>query len=970
MDIRAPLLAQGEEDPFASPSPSPSGRRLSVSALAPARRSTGSLRSVATQPGSGNGDDAPSPPRPGSRGGGDDGGSQRTSLLRFAPMPPSGLQSPRVSSTSDGSLQGRGSGGLGRAGSGGIGGGGAARDAHVLHRTASTKLLHLSAAYQSRRQLEEQEGFKMPPFVIHPYDVRANFWWAFIALAVLVTMLAEPAFLAFAKYPGFYPGPDTTITSLLITAYALDIVFNFFVAYHDADGLLVVDRRRIAANYARVRLWVDLATTIPFDWIVLGVMGLRESDTVEARYISMLRLIRLARVYRLKKWADYLTTNTSVSLLWVTILRNALVLFYTTHIGACIFFFLARQTEGAVITWFDAAHARFTGNGAGGMAEAGTFGKYVFSLYWSAVTFATVGYGDIHAETVAEAAFITLFIYINVFVGAYIIGTITLLVTRSDEETGRYRSELAVLEQYGATHAIPQDLQSAMRGHLRLHYSAQESSDERVLAVLPSALRRRVLGHMYGVMLAESWLLDGCHQKFLDAFLGAAKMEHVMPKVEIVGEGDLVNELMILVAGTCVMDLPRPGSAASAAGDVFLTVDDGSFHGGGGAAARSLEAGDPLAEMAFFTEAANLQAVRTVSVCRVLSLSRTAYMALAAAFPLSAERILANLLDAAQMMVERETRLPPSALAALEARPDLGALSLDYASPELLASNGAAAAAAAASKRGRGGPPAEGGGGGGGEDRFDAAAPPGRVGGPLRQGQRMALSNLARVRTLVEAQRRRLQRDRTAEFLEAAAHGNVAQLRAMMQQGLDPNSADYDGRTALMLAAGRGQLEAAAVLLAAGADPSAVDALQGCALLEAARGGHDAILEALLAAGARMYMNQVACAAHLCTAVFEGDVPLLRRLARAGMDPDAGDYDGRRAAHIAASETALAALKVLAEEVGADLSVTDRWGATPLDEARRGGAGAAAAYLERMGAQAGIGGDGGGGGGGGGTPTH
>lgn len=147
------------------------------------------------------------------------------------------------------------------------------------------------------------------------------------------------------------------------------------------------------------------------------------------------------------------------------------------------------------------------------------------------------------------------------------IGTITLLVTRSDDETGRYRLQLAALKNYGATHAIPkaraggeggggagggergpaapaarrrcaarwcvagmrgarapqragrvlhphhwlcsppsrpppplplvQDLQSAMRGHLRLHYSAREASDEQVLGAMPSALRRRVLRHMY-----------------------------------------------------------------------------------------------------------------------------------------------------------------------------------------------------------------------------------------------------------------------------------------------------------------------------------------------------------------------------------------------------------------------------------------------------------------------------------------
>ena len=48
----------------------------------------------------------------------------------------------------------------------------------------------------------------------------------------------------------------------------------------------------------------------------------------------------------------------------------------------------------------------------------------------------------------------------------------------------------------------------------------------------------------------------------------------------------------------------------------------------------------------------------------------------------------------------------------------------------------------------------------------------------------------------------------------------------MLQQGLHPDSADYDGRTALMLAAGHGHSQAVALLLAAGADPSLQDALQ------------------------------------------------------------------------------------------------------------------------------------------------
>ena len=48
----------------------------------------------------------------------------------------------------------------------------------------------------------------------------------------------------------------------------------------------------------------------------------------------------------------------------------------------------------------------------------------------------------------------------------------------------------------------------------------------------------------------------------------------------------------------------------------------------------------------------------------------------------------------------------------------------------------------------------------------------------------------------------------------------------MLQQGLQPDCADYDGRTALMLAAGHGHAQAVAMLLAAGANPSACDSLE------------------------------------------------------------------------------------------------------------------------------------------------
>jgi ankyrin repeat protein len=42
-------------------------------------------------------------------------------------------------------------------------------------------------------------------------------------------------------------------------------------------------------------------------------------------------------------------------------------------------------------------------------------------------------------------------------------------------------------------------------------------------------------------------------------------------------------------------------------------------------------------------------------------------------------------------------------------------------------------------------------------------------------------------------------------FLDAAANGDVDVVQDMLRQGMNPNTSDYDGRTALMIAAYKGR---------------------------------------------------------------------------------------------------------------------------------------------------------------------
>ena len=72
----------------------------------------------------------------------------------------------------------------------------------------------------------------------------------------------------------------------------------------------------------------------------------------------------------------------------------------------------------------------------------------------------------------------------------------------------------------------------------------------------------------------------------------------------------------------------------------------------------------------------------------------------------------------------------------------------------------------------------------------------------------------------------------------------------------------------------------------------------------------------------------------LLFAAFENDVPGIRQLVARSIPVHAGDYDLRTALHLAAAEGSLQAVKYLVEH-GHPLNVRERWGATPLDEAKR-----------------------------------
>ena len=292
------------------------------------------------------------------------------------------------------------------------------------------------------------------------------------------------------------------------------------------------------------------------------------------------------------------------------------------------------------------------------------------------------------ASTESAATRASLFLLFNITLGSYILGTITLLVVKQDERTGKYRDQSANLRQFTAANRLPTELRDSLQEHLRLHFDTSEVSDEQVLSIFPSAIRRRILRHLYLRFLRGSYLFQGAPQRLLDALLASARVEIFMPQVDIISGGDYVNELLLLVGGTVeilgssgstgknnstnsnltgslrsvssvnsIDDMSEVAALSAEAALVAARIagaDKSSASSTSGRAHRLAGAGELLGEAAFFTEVPQLEAVRSSSVCRVLVITRAAYTSLERAFPSACRDVLEILKRNAEVAVEKE----------------------------------------------------------------------------------------------------------------------------------------------------------------------------------------------------------------------------------------------------------------------------------------------------------------------------
>jgi uncharacterized protein len=165
----------------------------------------------------------------------------------------------------------------------------------------------------------------------------------------------------------------------------------------------------------------------------------------------------------------------------------------------------------------------------------------------------------------------------------------------------------------------------------------------------------------------------------------------------------------------------------------------------------------------------------------------------------------------------------------------------------------------------------------------------------------------------------------STELFDAVLAGDLNNISALLQDGIDCNSSNEEGTTALMLAAGNGRLKIVEALIESGANVNATDAQGWTALMKAIYNyeldqGFPEIVSALIEAGAEIETQIAYGTRPLMLAAGYGQAGVVDVLLAAGADVRAENEGGRTARTMAESKDYVEVFNQLYE---AELSLGD-----------------------------------------------
>ena len=378
---------------------------------------------------------------------------------------------------------------------------------------------------------------------------------------------------------------DWWIDVLVDLYFIADIFTNFRQGYQDVDGSMEMRPKKIAINYARSWLIIDIVSCLPIQYILHISDALQNVDANDAggrdaggqaaqikgikilRLLRLTKLLRLARVKRIiRRYEDHFEGLGS----FVKLITATVVVLYTAHLIACFWHAVGgdeNDPRGNLVQgWINTEWPEAVGN-----SSAITFGeRYLTSMYWSITTLSTVGFGDISPQTQMERVFCLFAEIFGCLMFATIIGTVSSVAMGQKLLEEKVTRQLAELREFLASKGISRDLRIRVRRYMETLYAAKTGFDEaEVLAQLPPPMAQEVIDCLYHEQIRNVPMFRSLEDGALATICMRMRPFKAMREDWIYKTGEAGREMYIIIDGKVALRGPRGPPRLLNTGAVF-----------------------------------------------------------------------------------------------------------------------------------------------------------------------------------------------------------------------------------------------------------------------------------------------------------------------------------------------------------------------------------------------------------------
>ncbi|OMJ71118.1 hypothetical protein SteCoe_30750 [Stentor coeruleus] len=394
-------------------------------------------------------------------------------------------------------------------------------------------------------KFSENDELHLPWYIILPeskikslFDLLVSFLYLYFAFVIPFRI-------------GFYTQstneeliPHETVFEAILL---IDILLNFFCAYYE-NSVLIYDLRLIAKKYLLNRFILDTIAIPPFYVLNANLYWLKISRVL--RVNLFLRWIENSTLTK-NFINDTLLKDQYTKDLFFKLLYFVQAVLITCHCIACIWYYITTLNfDTPDKTWLLGA-------------EYPTTDLYVRSLYWTAVTFSSVGYGDITPKNNGEYIYAMCIEFVGIMFFAYLMGNVSNYLSNfqlTDETANERERELErwllMLDGFRHDKTMPQQLTTKIRDYFHGCWSKDNSyiCSSDFMLKLPYALREELKEFLFSDVVKKfSIFFEGMSKHLVYSLASLMKHKWVKSFETMIVKGTKSTEIYFINTGSVMV---------------------------------------------------------------------------------------------------------------------------------------------------------------------------------------------------------------------------------------------------------------------------------------------------------------------------------------------------------------------------------------------------------------------------------